>query len=212
MDALIEAWHRANKLVVEYPLIPILATLLLSGLSLFFRRVRETAKLWVERAWSWIKDRSHSALVTTCAALGVARLEDLGRLQNSIDEKFHKAATPAAQHPIPRAIQRLGIKVRLDETIMDYLGRFDPRRVSSRTIDRLLQGPFCQKCSYLLTEWRPQLGADYVRQECENCKHRWAKYNDPIKLNEFKEMLYRDLDAEVQRTNNLAVSDGKEDG
>jgi hypothetical protein len=51
-----------------------------------------------------------------------------------------------------------------------------------------------------------------VRQECENCKHRWAKYNDPIKLNEFKEMLYRDLDAEVQRTNNLAVSDGKEDG
>jgi hypothetical protein len=212
MDALIEVWNSANKLLVDYPLIPILATILISGLSLFLPRVRETAKRYVQLAWSWIKDRWQRAMVRSCGALGIARLEDLNRIQNSIDEKFRQTTGPArtnsTQTPVPRTINRLGIKLRLDETIMNYLGRLDPRRVDSRTIDRLLQGPFCKKCSYLLTEWRSQLGADYVRAECPNCKHRWNAFNDPIKLYEFKEKLYRDLDAEVQRTNNLVDSDG----
>jgi hypothetical protein len=48
MDTLIDVWTRANKLVVDYPLISTLATILLSFLSLFFRRVREAAKRWFE--------------------------------------------------------------------------------------------------------------------------------------------------------------------
>jgi len=48
MDALIEAWNRANKLVVDYPLISTAATLLLGSLSLFFCRAREAAKRYVQ--------------------------------------------------------------------------------------------------------------------------------------------------------------------
>jgi phage FluMu protein Com len=120
--------------------------------------------------------------VTSCAALGIARQEDLQRLRDAIDEKLRQAYIPtgtnSAQAPAPRTIQRVGVKIRLDAAIMKYLGIEDPRRVDSRTIDRLLQGPFCQKCSYLLSEWRTQSGTYYVRRECPNCKHCWTTYNE----------------------------------
>ena len=212
MDTLIETWNRANRIVADYPLISFLATALLSSLSLLFRRVRETAKRLIGVAWGGLKERLHRLLVKSRIALGIARQDDLDPLREELDEKLPQASRPAgsssAQTPAPRTIQRFGVKIRLvDEDVRQYLGRVDPHHIGFSRIDRLLQGPFCQKCSHLLTEWNLKLGDYYVSKACPKCHHRWFTADESMTLKKFKELAYLALDAELQQTGMLKDSD-----
>lgn len=150
----------------------------------------------------WIKDRSHGALVITCAALGIARLEDLDRLRSSIDERFRQgtqAGTNSAQTPAPRTIHRFGVKIRLDEAVMKYLGKEDPLHMDRSTIDELLHGPFCEKCSYALAEWKDVYCNYEVKQPCRQCGHKTQANINGMNLSEFKLIVYKGLDVEIRR-------------
>jgi hypothetical protein len=72
-NILIDAWTRANKLVVEYPLITGLVGTLLSLLSLLFHRVREVVTRVLGGMWNRLKTGLHRVLVTSCTELGIAR-------------------------------------------------------------------------------------------------------------------------------------------
>jgi hypothetical protein len=209
MDTLIDAWIRANKLIVDYPLIALLVTALLSSLSFLFPRVREGAKRFIGLARDWFRERLHSLLQTTCSALGLARQKDLDRLRKEFEAKLGKTDAPA-QTPPPRTIQRFGVKIRLDQDIWRHLGISDPIRITSDTIDKLVQGPFCAKCSYTLSEWNDHRAMYLVDKKCPGCKHQWTTVEDSVSLREFKNLIYKALDAEMQQTDDLKDSDGRE--
>lgn len=109
--------------------------------------------------------------------------------------------------PEARTIKRFGVKIGLDKEIDYYLGEMDPNRVGPDMIDILIQGPFCAKCSYLLTEWRN--GESYVCSCCPQCSSKLAAPVGGAALHKFKIVVYRALDAEKRQTGQLKESDGK---
>jgi hypothetical protein len=140
-------------------------------------------------------------LKTTYKVLGIARQEDLDELRRELRQAIKPTSVPAqAEAPAPRTITRAGTKVRLTDEIWRYLGKEDPRRVDSRMLDRLLLGPFCAKCSYLLAKWNAEAAGYYVSSNCLQCSHRWHNGTRPSTLAEFKKTVYQALDSEVLQT------------
>lgn len=109
--------------------------------------------------------------------------------------------------PEARTLRRFGVKIGLDKEIDYYLGKMDPNRVGPDTIDTLIQGPFCAKCSYLLTEWRN--GESLICSHCPQCSSKLVAPVGGAALHTFKTVMYRALDAEKRQTGRLKESDGK---
>jgi hypothetical protein len=206
MDVLVppwvlHGWEVLNK-VLGYPVITLLTSILL-GSPFFFRRVRKAGVRYSVVVFGWIVERLTALMKTTYKVLGVARQQDIDELRTELRQAIKSTSVQTNEAVPTRTISRAGTKVRLSEEIWRYLGKEDPRRVDSRTLDRVLQGPFCEECSYSLPEYSQVTGHYNVMFRCPYCSHTSSKNEGSMNLDEFKQSVYRGLDAEFQRTGTI---------
>jgi hypothetical protein len=200
MHYLVDAWDWLNGMLA-IPLVAFLAGTTLTFAPFFLPRVRKSAVRYSTVVFRWIVERLTGLLKKTCKAFGIARQEDLDALRAELRQAIKPTSAPApAETAAPRTIARAGTKIKLNDEIWRYLGREDPLRVDSRMLDRFLHGPFCEKCSYFLANLSTVSGEYYVTFRCPHCSHQSPKNEGVMNLTEFKESVYRGLDAEFQQT------------
>lgn len=113
-------------------------------------------------AWDWLNHVLGYPLIAllTSLILGSSFLFSIVRktasrgVTVSWDWLKERSQGRSKQTPAPRILQRLGVKIALDENISYYIAKMDPHSVGPDAINSLIHGPFCGECSYLLTESR----------------------------------------------------------
>jgi hypothetical protein len=206
MHYVVDAWDWLNSMLA-IPLVALLAGTTLTFAPFFLPRVRNAALQYSAVVFRWIVERLTAWQKRTYKVLGLARQEDLDELRRELRQAIKPTTAPAVDEaPAQRTITRAGTKIRLTDEIWRYLGKEDPRRVDSRMLDRLLLGPFCVKCSYLLAKWSAEAAGYYVSGNCPQCSHRWYNGTRPLTLAEFKKTAYQALDSEFLQTGILKDS------
>jgi hypothetical protein len=206
MQYLVDAWDWLNDML-DYPLIALLAGGLLSSISFLFSRVRKAVVYYSAVVFRWSVERLTAWQKTTYKVLSLARQEDVDELRRESREAIKPTAAPSVNEaPAQRTITRGGTKITLNDRIWHYLGKEDPRHVDSGILDGLLQGPFCEKCSYALPELSVATGRYNVIFRCPKCYHQSSKKSGSMNLDQFKEWVYRGLDAEFRQTGTLKDS------
>jgi hypothetical protein len=166
MDALVpawavQAWEFSNK-VLSYPVLALLASVLFSS-PFLFRPVRKTARRFVTPIWTWIMEQPGLWRKKMFGVLGIATEHDLEDLRKELREAIKLTSVPLpAEAVAPRTITRGGTKIKVKDEVWRHLGKEDPLHLDSKTLDRIFQGPFCEKCSYSLPEYNEDYRCYYI--------------------------------------------------
>jgi hypothetical protein len=200
MQYLFKLWDWLNEMLA-YPLIQLLAGVLITAFPFLFRRVRELALCYLTPFWTWIGRQPALWLKKAFRLFGIASQKDLDELRTELRQAIKPTSVPLpAQAVAPRTVTRGGTKIKVKDEVWRHLGKEDPLHLDSKTLDRIFQGPFCEKCSYSLPEYNENYMCYYISFRCPHCSYKPSNNLSYMSLDQFKVWVYRGLDAEFQRT------------
>ncbi len=188
-----------------------LAAILSIGVTVY--KMRRAIARWfraaqrrASTATAWVIEQWRHTVRAICSDSGMVTKAELDARLAEVNRSADAPATGSHTRLSPM-IERLGVKVGLTPSIYTHLGVNDPARMDSYEIDRLLHGPFCRACNYNLVTWDDNIGGRIVLTTCPNCSVRWASGRSYFNRDQFKERIYRMLDAEFRTNGTLGATD-----